>query len=125
MSHLVCPKSKSNIVFKELTDSKKFLEDLLKKECEHFAFPGGLYSKRDLLLAKKANFKYIFSTFEKLPSKINITKANTRLHVRQSTLQDFDSIMKIDKYYYFMRYIRSLTKEIRDIIKFKTLIPNQ
>ena len=120
MSHLVCPKSKSDIVLKELIDSKEYLEKLLKKKCDFFAFPGGLFSKRDFLLAQKANFKYIFSTFEKLPGKINIDEPNPRMHIRVSTLGNLNSIIQIDKYYYLFRYIRSVIKDVIDTIKFHT-----
>ena len=121
MSHLVCPASKTEVVFNEFCESKKYLEKLLKSECEHFSFPGGLFTKRDFTLAKKANFKYIFSTFEKFPAYLKNNKVISRIHIRQSTLTKLNSIFELKKSYYLSRYFRSCLKEFRDICKFKTL----
>ena len=113
MTHLKCDQAKPDIVIKEMVESKSYLENLLKKECEYFAFPGGLYNKKAFQLAQKANFKYIFSTFEKLPNKLVKNRANPRMHIRSSTLKNFKSILKIEKTYYFKRYLRSLIREIK------------
>jgi peptidoglycan/xylan/chitin deacetylase (PgdA/CDA1 family) len=113
VSHIVCPNSKPNKIMFEFNESKKKLEALLKKECDHFAFPGGLYGKRDFLLAKKANYKYIFSTFEKLPSDLKTGKIISRMHIRQSTLKYINSIINLKKSYYLIRFIRSFLKKFK------------
>ena len=119
MSHLTCPTSNSEVVFKELCNSKTYLEELLKNECEHFAFPGGLYNSRDFILAKKAGYKYIFNTFEKLPSSLNADKPISRMHIRQSTLKTISSIFELKKSYYLMRFFRSYLRNLK--YKFKII----
>lgn len=47
-------------IWYELTESKRYLETLLKKECRYFAYPYGAYSPEVLELAQEAGYKAAF-----------------------------------------------------------------
>lgn len=41
----------------EISESKKYLEELLNKECEHFSYPNGDYAVREIEYVKKVGYK--------------------------------------------------------------------
>ncbi|MBP4313979.1 polysaccharide deacetylase family protein, partial [Acinetobacter baumannii] len=49
---------------KELSDSKQWLEQLIEKPVTSFAYPFGIYSDRDVKLAKQSGYSNAVSTME-------------------------------------------------------------
>jgi peptidoglycan/xylan/chitin deacetylase (PgdA/CDA1 family) len=58
MTHPRLTKVSEEEAKKEIIDSKKYLENLTKKEIKSFCYPGGDYNKKIKELVKKAGFSY-------------------------------------------------------------------
>jgi peptidoglycan/xylan/chitin deacetylase (PgdA/CDA1 family) len=56
--HPVLPKCTDEKAHKEITTSKKILEEQYNLEIDSLSYPNGDYGKREILLAKKAGYKY-------------------------------------------------------------------
>ena len=64
-NHVVLSRQSEEESFTEMTDSRKDLENLIKKEVKHFAYPFGSLnevSAREIKLAEKAGFKTATTT---------------------------------------------------------------
>ncbi len=46
----------------EIKESKKILENWLKKDVEHFAYPNGLYNEREIKFLKDSGYKTAYNT---------------------------------------------------------------
>lgn len=73
MSHTISHPSLKKLSYeeqvKELTESKKVLEELLEKEVYAISYPYGDYNKDTLEIVKDAGYKIAFTTKEKLMNK--------------------------------------------------------
>ncbi|MGL4773821.1 MAG: polysaccharide deacetylase family protein [Clostridium sp.] len=75
MSHTVSHPHLNSLSYenqlKEVTESKKVLEEILGKEVYAISYPFGDYNKETLKVVKEAGYKIAFRTNEKLMSKDN------------------------------------------------------
>jgi peptidoglycan/xylan/chitin deacetylase (PgdA/CDA1 family) len=55
-NHPILPMCSEADCLHELVSSKRDVESLLRQECDQFAYPNGVYGKRELALVRKAGF---------------------------------------------------------------------
>jgi peptidoglycan/xylan/chitin deacetylase (PgdA/CDA1 family) len=55
--HFSLPNCDDEAALEEISSSKKTIEKILAKKCEHFAYPFGDYSRRDTGYVKKCGYK--------------------------------------------------------------------
>ncbi len=62
-THQSLDKSIANeVIFNELFLSKKFFEDLTKKDLLYLSYPNGIYNKNTLRISREIGYKYIFTS---------------------------------------------------------------
>lgn len=87
VNHLELSKLTKKDSFEEINLSKKILENNFKTNIEYFAYPYGCLSKikiRDVLLAKKCNYKLAFGTISK-----NVTK-NSKYFINRINVNNYN-----------------------------------
>ncbi len=57
MTHPLLTRVEDHIAYKEILDSKNYLEKILHKPVRSFCYPGGFYKKKHQLILKKLGFK--------------------------------------------------------------------
>ena len=83
MTHPRLTKINEEEAFKEIIDSKRYLENLTKKEVKCFCYPGGDYNKRIKELVKKSYFIVARTTKQMVTkSPKNYLEFNTTLQVQ-------------------------------------------
>lgn len=94
----------------ELSESKKWLEDVLGEEVRHMAAPGGYINTRVLRLAYSSGFKLIGTCSERMNSVKTMTLPGTvnRVNIRQySSLRDFCNAVQGRLGFYILRQMRA------------------
>jgi peptidoglycan/xylan/chitin deacetylase (PgdA/CDA1 family) len=61
VTHPILPRCSEEVAFYEITESKKKLEQWLRKRVTSFSYPNGDYSERELDLIKQSNFDFAFT----------------------------------------------------------------
>ena len=64
MTHANLDKLSDEAYLSELTQSKQQLEEMTGKSVHSFAYPFGIYSERDVVLAKQAGYTNAVTTIE-------------------------------------------------------------
>ena len=61
-SHVKLNECKDDSAWYEISESKKKLEDLIRKKVDLLSYPNGIASRREKIIAKKVGYKYAFGT---------------------------------------------------------------
>lgn len=103
MTHPRLTKVNEEEAFKEISESKKYLENLTGKEIKSFCYPGGNYNKNVKELVKKAGFSYA-RTMKRFSFNISrdVFSSETSLETHRNSLItlpiDFMRILKFSKF---------------------------
>ena len=62
VTHPILTKCSDENAFFEITEAKKKIEQWLKKDIKHFAYPNGMFSEREIRILKESGFQTAFST---------------------------------------------------------------
>ena len=88
---------------KEIFDSKKYLEDVLGKEVDKFAYPHGIYNQRVVDQVKIANYKLAFSSHYDV-----IKPINNKFYLNRNEIWNTDNLLtlksKIDGDWDWLKY---------------------
>jgi peptidoglycan-N-acetylglucosamine deacetylase len=112
MTHPRLTKINENEAIKEINDSKKYLENIVKEEVRCFCYPGGKYNEKIMKLVKKAGFCYsrTMGKFEfNFAQNLLLSGATLETHRNSLLTLPIDSL-RILKFTNFnlIRFIKSL-----------------
>ena len=96
----------------ELITSKKILEEIIQNNVEDFAFPGGKYKRHQVELAKALGYRRLYTSDEGYANRQPIK----RMHVRQSTKNEYSSIIDRTLSYYLKRGLRTKLVKLKDAL---------
>ena len=102
----------NNDVEHELIISKKILEEIIQNDVEDFAFPGGKYKQHQVKLAKALGYRRVYTSDEGYANKQSIK----RMHVRQSTKNEYSSIIDRALSYYLKRELRTKLIKLKNVL---------
>jgi len=107
----------------EIANCKTLLENLLGKEIFAFCFPGGKFSKRDIILLKKSGFLFGRTTSFFHKTLTNNSLLNTTLHCFNHNIFALNKhcikrayYSKLLEYYFFLSYNKNFRKLTSTII---------
>ena len=115
MTHPNLTRISEKEAFDEITDSKKYLEKLLRKEVRCFCYPGGKYNEKIIEFVGKSGFYYsrTMKKFEFDPSK-NLLSSGTTLETHRNSLLtlpiDSLKLLTFSKFN-FIEFIKNLNWE--------------
>lgn len=101
LSHPDLTKVSDEIAFKELSESKEILENIIGKEVKSFCYPFGKYNNKIIELTKCAGYKFALTTNSGFNDSLNEDDLLTLKRIAaefDDDIQDFDFKLRESKY---------------------------
>ena len=109
ISHPILTKIPINLIYSELFESKKWIEDLIQSPIHSISAPGGFINSKIIKMAFDIGYKLIGNSNEWW-NNVNFTVSSSvinRIAMRRTySIQTFNRIVKIDKKLFVKRKIR-------------------